>query len=296
MRVLCVDPDVDEGRATASAIRDADVDAAVCGTLGEAREALDDTVDGVVTEYDLPDGTGLELVEAARDIVPDVTCVLFTDADFDELETAALGPAVVEYVDRRPPGARDELVDLLTFSIDNRSQTAYPLPPNEEARLDAIEQYVADPDALDTSLSRLTTVAAALFDVEAATVGFIEAHRERFLACHGTDVDSLDREDTVCTYTILDDEVMVIPDTREDPRFDTNDSLVAANIRFYAGAPIQTDDGEAIGAFCLFDSEPRSFGTEDRELLSTLADEVMANLELRQRLRAARAEEHDGDD
>ena len=290
MRVLCVDPDTDAGRATGTAIRDAGIDATVCGTLREAREALDDTVAGVVTEYDLPDGTGLELVDAARDVVPHATCVLFTDAAFGDLDTAALGTTVVEYVDKGSPDAHDELVDLLTFSIDNRSQTAYPLPPNEEARLDAIERYVAKPDALDASLERLTTVAAALFDVEAATVGFIEARQERFVACHGTDVDSLDREDTVCTYAILDDGVMVISDTHDDPRFDTNDALDDADIRFYAGAPLRTDEGEAIGVFCLFDPEPRTFDAADRELLSTLADEVMANLELRRRLRAATGE------
>jgi GAF domain-containing protein len=285
MRVLCVDPAAEDGRATRAALREAGIDATVCGSVAEASEALDASVAGLVTEYDLPDGTGLELVERARGTVPDLTCVLFTDTGFDELGTATLGSAVVEYVEKGTPGAREELVDLLTFGVDNRTQTAYPLPENEDARLDAVEQYVDDPDAFEESLGRLTSVAAALFDVDAATVGFLDAHQERFVACHGTDVDRLDREDTICTYTILDDEPTVIPDTRDDPRFDTNESLVEAEIRFYAGAPIRATDGEAIGVFCLFDDEPGTFTNEDRDLLSTLADDVMDRLELRRRLR-----------
>jgi GAF domain-containing protein len=248
----------------------------------------------VITEYDLPDGTGLELIGYAREIHPDVTGILFTDAGFEAIDTDSLAGAVVEYVDKGAPDARDELVDLLSFSIENRSQTAYPLPSDEDRRLDAVEAYVDDADALDASLDRLTRVARALFDVDAATVGFVEAHHERFLACQGTDVDRLDREETICTYTILDEGPTVIADTREDPRFSANDAVESASIRFYAGAPIRTSDGDAVGVFCLFDDEPRSFSARDRDLLSLLADEVMAGLDLRRRLREA-TEGEDGE-
>jgi GAF domain-containing protein len=287
MRVLCVDPAPAERRATTAALRDAGIDAAGCASIGDARDLLDEATAGIVTEYDLPDGTGFDLVEHARETVPDAPCVLFTGADFETIDTERIGRTVVEYVDKGAPGARDELADLLAFSIDNRTQTAYPLPPDEDARLDSLDAYVDDPDALDPAFDRLTTVATALFDVEAATVGFVDDHQERFVACHGTDVDRLEREKTICTHTILEDDVLVIPDTTTDPRFADNEALPAADIRFYAGAPIRVDDGAAIGVFCLFDPEPRSFPASDRELLSTLADEVTAQLVLRRRLREA---------
>ena len=288
MNVLCVDPSADERRDTSAALDGAAFDTTTCGSLDEARGVLAaDAVSGVVTEYDLPDGTGLELVEYAREIHPDITAVLFTDAGFEAIDTDSLSGAVVEYVNKDVPDARDELVDLLSFSIDNRSQTAYPLPADEDRRLDAVEEYVDDADDLDDSLDRLTRIARALFDVDAATVGFVEAHHERFLACQGTDVDRLDRERTICTYTILDEGPTVITDTREDPRFESNAALEEATIRFYAGAPIRTPDGDAVGVFCLFDDEPRSFPERDRTLLSLLADEVMAGLETRRRLREA---------
>ncbi|WP_251343703.1 GAF domain-containing protein [Haloplanus halophilus] len=294
MRVLCVDPAPEDGRATRAALREAGIDATLSGSLAEAREALDESVAGVVTEYDLPDGTGLELVERARTTVPDATCVLFTDAGFDELDTADLGTAVVEYVDKGAPDAREELVDLLEFSVDNRSQTAYPLPDDEDARLDAVTKYVDDlPGVPDASLDRLTRIAAALFDVDAATVGFLDAHQERFVACHEVDVDRLDRERTVCTYAILDDGVTVIPDTQADPRFEGNEALIEASIRFYAGAPIRTAAGDAVGVFCLFDDEPGTLTAAERDLLSALADDVMDRLDLRRRLHEATAGEAD---
>lgn len=285
MHILCVDPADGARRDTESALVDAGFDTTACGSLDEAHSVLDDEpVAGVVTEYRLPDGTGVELVERAREASPDLAGVLFTDAGFDELDADG-GGAVLEYVDKDAPDARSELVDLLEFSLDNRSQTAYPLPNDEDARLDAVEAYVDDVDALDASLDRLTEIARELFGVDAATVGFVEAHHERFVACRGTDLGRLDREDTVCTYAILDEEPMVVPDTREDPRFAANEAVADADIRFYAGAPIRTPDGDAIGVFCLFDAEPRSFSARDRELLSLFADEVMDRLDVRRRLR-----------
>jgi GAF domain-containing protein len=288
MSILCVDPTEGARRDTESALADAGFDTTTCSSLDEARGVLAaDSVAGVVTEYDLPDGTGLELVAYARELNPDLVGVLFTDAGFDEMDDDVLGGTVLEYVDKGAPDARAELVDLLSFSLDTRSQTAYPLPDDEDARLDAVEAYVDDVDALDDSLDRLTRIATALFEVDAATVGFVEAHHERFLACQGTDVDRMDRDETVCTYAILDEGPTVIPDTREDPRFEANDALASADVRFYAGAPVRTPEGEAIGVFCLFDDEPRSFSARDRTLLSLFAEDVMETLDLRRRLRDA---------
>jgi CheY-like chemotaxis protein len=291
MNVLCVDPSADERRDTRAALGEAGFDTTTCGSAEEARGVLAaDAVSGVVTEYDLPDGTGVELLAYAREIHPDVTGVLFTGADLGAIDTGALGGGVAEYVDKGTADARDQLVDLLAFSIDNRSQTAYPLPDDESRRLEAVAAHVDDTDALEDGLDRLTRIARALFEVDAATVGFVEAHHERFLACRGADVERLDREDTICTYTILDEGPTVVDDTRADPRFRDNDALVESGIRFYAGAPIRTDDGDAVGVFCLFDDEPRSFSARERRLLSLLADEVMTDLDLRRRLREATEE------
>ncbi|NIB98937.1 GAF domain-containing protein [Halobacterium sp. R2-5] len=285
--ILCADPDAAARERTADALTDAGFDVKHAGSLCAARDSLDGAaVDCLVTEYDLGDGTGLELAEDVRERSPDAACVLFTSAPLDEVDTDAFGSVVAEYV-RKTGDDCGELVGLVEHALAFRSHTAYPLPDDEDARVAALEQYAVDPAELGGSLDRLTELATELFGADAAAVGLIDAHTEEFLACHGITFDAMDREDTVCTYAILDDSVTVIEDVAEDPRFEDNEGLAAANIRFYASAPLVTPDGQAIGTFCVYDDEPRAFDERDRELLSMLGGEAMDQLTLRRRIRDA---------
>jgi len=287
--ILCVDPDAAARERTAGALADAGFEVGSAGGLADARDLLDDgaTVDALVTEHDLGDGTGLELAATVREAAPDAACVLFTATPLDDVDTDAFGTVVSEYVRKMgdEDADRTELVRVVEHALAFRSQTAYPLPDHEDARVAALDQYAADPAELGDSLDRLTALATELFDVDAAAVGIIDAHSEEFLSCHGVSFGAMDREDTVCTHAILDDGVTVIEDVRDDPRFADNERLVEADIRFYAGAPIVTPDGHAIGVFCLHDGEPRELTARDTELLSMLGDEAMDQLTLRRRLR-----------
>lgn len=286
--ILCVDPDAGELAATRATLREEGFDTRGAESTAAAREALDEGApECLVTEYDFPGGTGLELVRAARETTPDAACVLFTDVPVEDVDTAAFGDAVAEYHAKDDPEAQEKLVALVRRSLAFRSQTAYPLPDDEDARLAALDRYAADPEALGDSIDRLTELATALFDLESAAIGLVEDHRETFLSCYGASFDPMEREDTICTYAILDESVTVVEDVADDPRFGENESLAAADIRFYAGAPIVTSSGRAIGTFCLHDDEPRRFAERDRELLSVLAAEAMEQLELRRHLREA---------
>lgn len=279
--MLCVDPDADDLADAAAHLEAAGFEVRTADSLAAGEAAVDDAVDCLVTEYDLPDGTGLELIEAVRETTPDVACVLYTDTGMDRIDTIELGDAVAEY---QPKGDPDRLVDLVEFSVATRSQTAYPLPEDEDARLAALDRFAADPGALSDSFDRLTRVATELFDVDSSGIGLVDAHSEEFVACYGIELDTLDREDTVCTYTILDDDVTVVADTSADPRFEDNHDLAALGIRFYAGAPLVVD-GQRIGSFCLFDDEPRGFDETERALLSDLAALATRELSLRQEIR-----------
>jgi len=285
--ILCVDPDEDGRAATAAALATAGFDVREVGSVAAATDAIeaDGGLDCVVTEHDLPDGSGLDVLERARDAAPDAACVLFTDTPIERVDTAAVGDLVAEYLSKSEPNARDRLVALVDHSLAFRDQTAYPLPDDEDARIAALDRYAADSETLDGALDRLTELATALFDAEAAAVGLVDAHEERFLSCVGVALDALDREDTVCTYAILDEEVTVVEDTLDDPRFEDNERLRAAGLRFYASAPLETPEGRSIGTFCVFDSQPTTFDPRQRELLGLLADEAMEQLELRRRLR-----------
>lgn len=285
--ILCVDPDEDDRSATAGALADAGFDVREVGSVAAAADAMEGELDCVVTEYDLPDGSGLDVLERAREGVPDAACVLFTDTPIERVDTAAVGDLVAEYLSKTDPDARERLVSLVDHSLAFRNQTSYPLPEDEDARIAALNRYAGDPGALDGALDRLTELATALFDAEAAAVGLVDSHEERFLSCVGVSLDTVDREDTVCTYAILNEEVTVVEDTLDDPRFENNERLRAAGLRFYASAPLKTPEGRAIGSFCVFDSQPGTFDPRQRELLELLADEAMDQLDLRRRLRVA---------
>lgn len=289
MTLLCVDPDDDERAETVATLEDAGFTVEAAASLDEARAALDGSVECLVTEHDLGDDTGLTLIERARETVPDVACVLYTHHTPDEIDTVALGDAVAEYL-RKGPDSADRLAEIVGFSVANSAQTAYPLPDDEDARLAALERFAADPGALESSFDRLTAIAMALFGVDSAAVGLVDAHQERFVGCAGIDLDTLDREDTVCTYAILDEGVTVIEDLSDDPRFADNEAIAAAGIRFYAGAPVSTPDGSKVGTFCLYDDEPRSLSDDDRASLELLAAETADRLVLQARLGAAEGE------
>jgi len=288
MTVLCVDPDDRSLRKTAAAMSDAGFDVRRAGSASAALEVLEEaTVECLVIEHDLGDWTVMELVKEAREHHPDLAAVLYTDVSIDELEDG-FGQTVVEYQDKSVDGARQNLARLVKNSVGVGTQTAYPLPENEEARLASLERYGVDPEGVSDSLHRLTEIAARTFDVDAAVVGFVDAHQEHFVSCYGKEMNNLDRENTVCTYAILDDSVTVIEDVRSDPRFEANDVLLATGVRFYAGAPILTGDGHAIGTFCLYDDQPGTLSTDNREILELFAAEVMDRLELRRRLEEER--------
>jgi GAF domain-containing protein len=92
------------------------------------------------------------------------------------------------------------------------------------------------------------------------------------------------REDTICSHTILEQEVLVVEDVTEDPRFAGIDRLRELDIRSYAGARVRTDEGHAIGVLCCIDDEPRTYTLDERQDLRLFADEATEQLELRRRL------------
>ncbi|ELZ29586.1 GAF domain-containing protein [Halosimplex carlsbadense 2-9-1] len=286
LTVLCVDADEAERAATSDALAaDDEVAMTAAGSVAAAGDALDaGGVDCVVTAYDLPDGTGLDVAARIRETTPDTPCILFTDASPDRIDTADREDVVVEYLPRDMPDARDALARMVGNLVSQRTQVGYPLPTREDERLAALEQY--DRPGMDAAeaFDRLTALTRKYFDVDVAFVGVIDAHEERFLACAGASWETLAREDSMCTHTILRDDLMVVEDTHEDDRFADNDRLDELNIRAYAGVPLETPRGATIGAFCLTHDEPRTFTDDELADLRRFAAEAMDQLELRRQL------------
>lgn len=287
LSVLCVDPGESDGSTPVDDLtNESNVRVFERETVAGAKETLADrSVDCLVTEYDLPDGTGMELIAHVRDVDPDTGCILCTDADRDLIAAESDANHVAEFVSKDSPTTATRISQLVRTTAEHRSQTAYPLPPDEGARIAALERYDLDSDLFLSAIQRIADLAAAHFGVSQSSVNVVTERTQEFLACHGEDWDSTAREDSVCAYTILSDGVTVVEDTRTDPRFEGNEVLEELGVRFYAGATLTTDDGLPIGTVCIYDETPREFDEADEEYLELLAAQAMDWIEVLGRLR-----------
>ena len=157
-----------------------------------------------------------------------------------------------------------------------------PLPPDETARLEALRQY----EILDTLPEQvyddLTRLAAFVCETPISLVSLIDSDRQWFKAKTGLDVVETHRDLAFCAHAILDHELLVVPDASRDERFSDNPLVVGApNIRFYAGTPLLSPSGHALGTLCVIDTKPRTLGSDQQNMLRALGRQVVSQLELR---------------
>ncbi|GGM02063.1 EAL domain-containing protein [Pseudomonas asuensis] len=155
------------------------------------------------------------------------------------------------------------------------------LPPNEVERLAALRSSNLLDSPADPAFDHIAEIATELFDVPIAIVSLVDEHRQWFKSIRGLDAQETPRDISFCSHAILDENIMQVRDAQTDPRFKDN-PLVTGNpgIRFYAGIPLRTHEGLALGTLCLIDTNPRSelSGTQVR-LLSKLRDMLMERIE-----------------
>ncbi|MDH5512622.1 MAG: diguanylate cyclase [Gammaproteobacteria bacterium] len=159
-----------------------------------------------------------------------------------------------------------------------------PLPDNETARLRALRAFAVLDTPPERAFDDLTALAAQVCKRPIALVSLVDADRQWFKSRRGLDVAETPRDVAFCAHAILHPtEVMVVPDTQRDERFVDNPLVAGApHLRFYAGAPLVTASGEALGTLCVLDREPGDMSAEEIEALQALARGAMALLEQRQ--------------
>jgi signal transduction histidine kinase/CheY-like chemotaxis protein len=161
--------------------------------------------------------------------------------------------------------------------------TTAPIPANEVERLAALYRYRILDTPPEAAFDRITTLAARLFDMPIALVSLVDKSRAWFKSCHGFNLSEVPRDATLCSFALLYNQVLVVPDTRQDERFACNPFVQSEpGVRFYAGAPLVTHDGFNLGTLCLLDSKPRdALSAEQQTILADLAAMVVDELELR---------------
>jgi len=146
------------------------------------------------------------------------------------------------------------------------------LPTNEALRIADLEAVALLDTPAEERFDRIVRLAERIFEVPIAYIALIDANRQWFKARCGLSVDQTGREVSFCSHTILQNEILVVPDAREDDRFHDNPLVVGDPfIRFYAGCPLAGPGGTNIGTLCLADTRPRQPTPAELELLGELA-------------------------
>jgi serine/threonine protein kinase len=185
---------------------------------------------------------------------------------------------------QKDPAARPSSAEEVICSLDAGLEASQ-LPPDEEARLSALRRYrILDTDP-EQNFDDLTYLASYVCGTPFALITLVDADRQWFKAKVGMSLQETARDISFCTHTIREVQPLVVRDALEDKRF-ANSPLVRSepHVRFYAGIPILTPDGHALGALCVFDRVPRQLHPDQVSALAALSRLVMAQLELRRNL------------
>ena len=132
-----------------------------------------------------------------------------------------------------------------------------PLIPDEAERLADFHRYGILDTAAEAEFDDLTELAAHICEVPIALISLVDVERVWFKSAVGLDVPESPRATSFCNHAIHGKEVFEVGDALKDERFFDSPLVTAApDIRFYAGAPLMTDRGHAIGALCVIDTVP----------------------------------------
>lgn len=142
----------------------------------------------------------------------------------------------------------------------------------------------AEEESAKVEFDRLARLASFACETPIALISFLDEGKESFTTVQGIAPMPCDRDPGFCIHTVKSTEPLVINDTMEDSRF--KDSQVLRNnphIRFYAGVPLLSSDGNVMGTLCVKDYKPRLLNEEQLQALRTIAEEIILHLELRRK-------------
>ena len=159
-----------------------------------------------------------------------------------------------------------------------------PVPKHEQKRLKVLWQYEILDTVPEEIFDDLTDLAARICGAPMAMISLVDEGRQWFKSRIGFSQPETARAIAFCAHAILRRDLFIIPDATKDARFASNPLVTSEpKIRFYAGAPLVTPDGYALGTLCVMDKVPRELTNDQKQALLLLSRLVMTQLELRRR-------------
>jgi len=180
------------------------------------------------------------------------------------------------------------------LSILNSPRHSYPVAVDEAERINKLKKYQVLNDNDEPAFRRLIDLAKLFFDMPVVTITFMDEETQYLKSAYGFgEVCRTTREVAICNYTVLSNEVFIVPDLLEDERFNQNPLITEAPyLRFYAGAPIiihESNKSYRLGSLCLMDMEPNySFDDQKAEVLAQFAMLAADALQLQDKQRDAK--------
>src|ERR1700760_22298 len=165
----------------------------------------------------------------------------------------------------------------------------------DRERLDALHRTLLLDSAPEAAFDRLSELVCDSLSVPVAMLTLIDDTRQFFKSCVGlpeplASSRNAEISQTICRYVIGDDEPLIVEDARDHPQL--REKLVVADMGVvaYAGMPLHSEDGHAIGTLCAIDVRPRAWAPPEVAALRRLADVAEKVIPLRQAALATEAE------
>ena len=171
---------------------------------------------------------------------------------------------------------------MKTEAIRGRPMAA-PIPDSEPERLAELESYRILDTPPEQMFDDITLLASQIFEMPIAVLSLIDRDRQWFKSSVGLDVPETHRDLAFCAHAVWDpSEVLVVEDAAYDPRFANHPMVVSEpSIRFYAGAPLMSATGNALGTLCVIDRVAHEMNPEQTRALEALARLTMSQLDMR---------------
>ncbi len=255
----------------------------VAGT-GDPARALEDMLsfspNVVLLDLDLPEHASFGLLDTLHRWTPRPLIIGLSSHTYPAHRERCLALGADCFLDKAHE--LDRLAEAMTRVSPLPPMFETTLPRAEMRRLLSLLNY----QILDTPTERiyddLVELAAQLCGTPIALISLFEGDRQWFKSRRGLDLTEIPRTISFCAHTLAGDGTFVVADAVTDSRFRDNPLVHGpSGVRFYAGVPLQAEDGEKLGTLCVMDHAVRELSPAQQAGLRALGRQTMNLLECR---------------